>query len=144
MFMGPYTQGGDFSDRGISGVRRFLNRVWNLVIKHAGQLRAEAAPVAYRRRLHQTIDTVTKDIGELGYNTAIASLMEYLSAIQQRDELYVEEVEGLLLMLAPFAPHMAEELWERIGRPYSIHQQAMADSGRGVAGPRHRNHRYPN
>jgi leucyl-tRNA synthetase len=124
MFMGPYTQGGDFSDRGISGIRRFLNRVWNLVVKHAGQLSAEEAPAAYRQQLHQTIHTVTKDIGELGYNTAIASLMVYLSAIQQRDELYVEELEGLLLLLAPFAPHVAEELWERIGRPYSIHQQA--------------------
>jgi leucyl-tRNA synthetase len=124
MFMGPYTQGGDFSDRGISGVRRFLNRVWNLVVKHADRLNIEAAPAAYRRRLHQTIQRVTEDIRELGYNTAIAALMEYVNNIQQRDELYVEEVEGLLLLLAPFTPHIAEELWERIGRPYSIHQQA--------------------
>jgi leucyl-tRNA synthetase len=124
MFMGPYTQGGDFSDRGISGVRRFLNRIWNLVVKHAGQLNSGAAPAMYRRRLHQTINSVTEDIRDLGYNTAIASLMEYVSAIQQRDQLYAEEVEGLLLLLAPFAPHITEELWERIGRPYSIHQQA--------------------
>ncbi|HET9223645.1 MAG TPA: leucine--tRNA ligase, partial [Roseiflexaceae bacterium] len=124
MFMGPYTLGGDFSDRGISGVRRFLSRVWNLVVKHADRLNAGAAPDAYRRRLHQAIHTVSQDVRELGYNTAIAALMEYTTAIQQRDELYAEEVEGLLLLLAPFAPHIAEELWERIGRPYSIHQQA--------------------
>ncbi|HJZ49663.1 MAG TPA: class I tRNA ligase family protein, partial [Roseiflexaceae bacterium] len=124
MFMGPYTQGGDFSDRGISGVRRFLNRVWNLVVKHADRLNGGAAPSAYRRRLHQAIQRVTDDIGELGYNTAIATLMEYVSSLQRRDELYAEEVEGLLLLLAPFAPHIVEELWERIGRPYSIHQQA--------------------
>jgi leucyl-tRNA synthetase len=124
MFMGPYTQGGDFSDRGISGVRRFLNRVWNLVVKHAGRLNSGATPEAYRRRLHQTIQRVTKDIRELGYNTAIAALMEYVNSIQQRDKLYAEEVEGLLLPLAPFAPHITEELWKRIGRPYSIHQQA--------------------
>jgi leucyl-tRNA synthetase len=124
MFMGPYTHGGDFSDRGISGVRRFLNRIWNLVMKHAGRLNMRAAPEAYRRKLHQTIKSVTEDIRELGYNTAIASLMVYLSSIQQRSELYVEEVEGLLLLLAPFAPHITEELWERIGRPYSVHQQA--------------------
>jgi leucyl-tRNA synthetase len=124
MFMGPYTQGGDFSDRGISGIRRFLNRVWNLVVKHSKRLNAEAAPVAQRQRLHQTIQTVTEDTSELGYNTAIAALMQYVTAIQARDELYAEEVEGLLLLLAPFAPHIAEELWERIGRPYSIHQQA--------------------
>ena len=123
MFMGPYDQGGDFSDRGISGVRRFLNRVWNLVVKHADRLSRETAPATYRRRLHQAIQSVTEDIRELGYNTAIAALMEYMSSIQQRDELYTEEVQGLLLLLAPFAPHIAEELWERIGRPYSIHQQ---------------------
>jgi leucyl-tRNA synthetase len=74
--------------------------------------------------LHQTIQTVTEDTSELGYNTAIAALMQYVTAIQARDELYAEEVEGLLLLLVPFAPHIAEELWERIGRPYSIHQQA--------------------
>jgi len=124
MFMGPYTQGGDFSDRGISGVRRFLNRVWNMVVKHAGQLNSGAAPAGYRRRLHQTINSVTEDIRDLGYNTAIASMMEYVSTIGQRDQLYAEEVEGLLLLLAPFAPHITEELWERIGRPYSVHQQA--------------------
>jgi len=124
MFMGPYTQGGDFSDRGISGVRRFLNRVWNLVVKHAGRLNTGTAPAPYRRQLHQTIKSVTGDIRELGYNTAIASLMGYLSSIQQRAELHAEDVEGLLLLLAPFAPHITEELWERIGRPYSIHEQA--------------------
>jgi len=123
MFMGPYTQGGDFSDRGISGIRRFLNRVWNLVVKHVGRLNSDVAPAAYRRRLYQTIQSVTGDIRELGYNTAIAALMQYVTAIQSRDELYEEEVAGLLLLLAPFAPHIAEELWERIGRPYSIHQQ---------------------
>jgi len=104
-------------------VRRFLNRVWNLVVQHADRLSRETAPATYRRRLHQAIQSVTEDIRELGYNTAIAALMEYMSSIQQRDELYTEEVQGLLLLLAPFAPHIAEELWERIGRPYSIHQQ---------------------
>ncbi|HEU5103678.1 MAG TPA: class I tRNA ligase family protein [Roseiflexaceae bacterium] len=123
MFMGPYTQGGDFSDRGISGIQRFLNRVWNLVIKHVGRIDASAPPAAYRRTLHQTIQTVTEDTRELGYNTAIAALMQYVTAIQSRDQLYEEELKGLLLLLAPFAPHIAEELWERIGQPYSIHQQ---------------------
>jgi leucyl-tRNA synthetase len=123
MFMGPYTQGGDFSDRGISGVRRFLNRVWNLAVKHAGRLNTAVAPAAYRQQLHRAIKSVTEAIHDLGYNTAIASLMMYLSSIQQRAELYAEEVEGLLLLLAPFAPHIAEELWERIGKPYSIHHQ---------------------
>jgi leucyl-tRNA synthetase len=124
MFMGPYDQGGDFSDRGISGIWRFLNRVWKLVVKHTGQLNAAAPPLEQRRRLHQAIQTATEDIGELRYNTAIAALMEYVTAIQQRDQLYREEVEGLLLLLAPFAPHITEELWARIERPFSVHQQA--------------------
>ena len=123
MFMGPYTQGGDFSDQGISGVRRFLSRVWHLVVKHAGRMNNGTTPAAQRRRLHKTIQRVTEDIRELGYNTAIAALMEYVGTVQQRDELYAEEVESLLLLLAPFAPYITEELWERIGKPYSIHQQ---------------------
>jgi leucyl-tRNA synthetase len=124
MFMGPYTQGGDFSDRGIAGVRRFLNRVWSVAVRHAGHLNPAPAPAPHRQRLHQTIQRVTGDIRELGYNTAIAALMEYVGGIGGRAELHAEELEGLLLLLAPFAPHIAEELWERIGRPYSIHQQA--------------------
>jgi leucyl-tRNA synthetase len=123
MFMGPYTQGGDFSDRGIAGVRRFLGRVWAQIARQAGHLRDDPAPPDRRRRLHQTIQRVTDDIGELGYHTAIAALMEYVGSIPPRGQLHAEEAEALLLMLAPFAPHMAEELWTRIGRPYSIHQQ---------------------
>ena len=124
MFMGPYDQGGDFSDRGIAGVRRFLNRVWELVTAQADRLDGAAAPPEERRRLHRTIHAVTEDIRELRYNTAIAALMEYANAIGRRERLHAEEVEGLLLLLAPFAPHMTEELWARIGRPYSIHQQS--------------------
>ncbi len=123
MFMGPYTQGGDFSDRGISGVRRFLSRVWNLVVKHADRLNTGTAPEAYRRRLHQTIQSVTEDIRELGYNTAITALMEYVGSIRQRAELYAEEVEDLLLLLAPFAPHITEDLWARLGGRGSVHDQ---------------------
>lgn len=123
MFMGPYEQGGDFSDRGISGVRRFLRRVWNLVTRHAGRISVAPVPDASRRRLHQAIRAVTDDIAGLRYNTAIAAMMEYVAALGQRAELHAEEIEGVLLLLAPFAPHIAEELWERIGRPYSIHQQ---------------------
>ena len=128
MFMGMYTQGGDFSDRGIAGVRRFLNRVWNMVAQHADRLNSSLAPDAERRRLHQAIHSATEDIRALSYNTAIATLMTYFGAIQRRDELFREEVEGLLLLLAPFAPHLAEELWQRIGNSYSIHQHAWPEA----------------
>ncbi len=125
VFVGPYEQGGQFSDRGIGGVRRFLGRVWDLVLRHAGRLAAGPAPLEARQRLHRTIQRVADDLGALRYNTAIAALMEYLNSLQDWQVLHDEEISGLLLLLAPFAPHIAEELWARLDKPYSIHQQAF-------------------
>jgi leucyl-tRNA synthetase len=126
VFVGPYEQGGQFSDRGIGGVRRFLGRVWDLVDRHAGGLSPEPPPLDARRALHRTIHQVTEDLGSLRYNTAVAALMGYLNTLHERDALHDEEVSGLLLMLAPFAPHIAEELWSQLpGKPFSIHQQAF-------------------
>jgi leucyl-tRNA synthetase len=123
VFLGPYERGGEFSDTGIGGIRRFLGRVWDLVARHAGHLVDGPAPLDARRMLHRTIHAVTQDLENLQYNTAVAALMTYLNTLQERDSLYDEEVAGLLLLLAPFAPHLAEELWARLGKPYSIHQQ---------------------
>ncbi|GAB4368137.1 MAG: hypothetical protein Kow00121_07010 [Elainellaceae cyanobacterium] len=132
MFIGPYHQGGDFSDRGIAGIRRFLNRVWELVIKHRDCL-SGAPDQESQRRLHQTIDRVFQDIGALKYNTAIAALMEYLNVLQSKvlqskvlqlkSNLTEVEVKSYLLMLAPFAPHITEELWHQLGETDSIHRQ---------------------
>ena len=91
MFMGPYMQGGDFSDRGIAGVRRFLGRVWHLVAGQAGALSEGPAPDARRRRLHQAIDAVTRAIDELSYNTAIAALMDYAGTIGRHERLHAED-----------------------------------------------------
>jgi leucyl-tRNA synthetase len=123
VFLGPYERGGDFSDAGIGGIRRFLGRVWHLLLQHAHALSEAEPPTDARRRLHQTIATVTRDLDNLRYNTAIAALMSYVNTLQEREVLHDEEVSGLLRMLAPFAPHLAEELWARLGKPYSIHQQ---------------------
>jgi leucyl-tRNA synthetase len=123
VFLGPYEQGGDFSDRGIGGMRRFLSRVWELVLRHQGQLRPEPPPREERQALHRTIQRVSEDLPALRYNTAVAALMAYLNTLQPRATLHDEEVSGLLLLLAPCAPHIAEELWARLGKPYSIHQQ---------------------
>ncbi|HLZ28416.1 MAG TPA: leucine--tRNA ligase [Chloroflexota bacterium] len=124
VFVGPYEQGGMFSDRGIGGIRRFLGRVWDLVGRHAARLSAEPPPADACRALHRTIHQVTEDLGHLRYNTAIAALMGYLNTLQERDSLHDDEVAALLLMLAPFAPHLAEELWAQLpGKPFSIHQQ---------------------
>jgi leucyl-tRNA synthetase len=125
MFLGPYDQGGDFTDRGMGGVHRFLNRLWNLLLRNAGTLQLAAPPRKERQDLHRTIQKVAEDLQSLKYNTAIAALMEYLNTLQSRSVLYEEEVLNLLLMLAPFAPYITEELWHRLGKPYSIHQQAF-------------------
>jgi leucyl-tRNA synthetase len=123
VFLGPFERAGEFSDTGIGGVRRFLGRVWDLVVRHAGQLADGSPPYEARQTLHQTIHAVTHDLENLRYNTAVAALMTYLNTLHERATLHDEELADLLLMLAPFAPHLAEELWARLGKPYSIHQQ---------------------
>ena len=121
MFLGPYDQGGDFSDQGIGGVYRFLHRLWSLVTER--QLDDGEPPLEAQRALHRTLKKVTEDLESLKYNTAIAALMEYLNRLQRQPSVYRREVEGFLLMLAPLAPFISEELWARIGGPFSVHQQ---------------------
>jgi len=134
MFVGPWDMGGDWNDRGIMGVHRFLNRVWTLVLETA-DARAEAGqdPAAERRlrqETHRTIKAVTEDVEKLRFNTQLAKLMEFSNALSKYQETPVvgtpawrEAVESLLLLLAPTAPHLTEELWAQLGRPYSIHSQ---------------------
>ncbi len=129
LFTGPYEEGGAFSDRDIVGVSRFFNRLWEQVAKWASAESADSRVTEYRtarRILHQTIKRVTEDIESLGFNTAIAALMEALNglrALPLDGEIGREAAETLVLLIAPFAPHLAEELWERLGEPYSVHQQ---------------------
>jgi len=123
MFLGPYQEGGDFRDSGIIGLQRFLEKAYSLL---DGRIVDE--PVRDPELLgimHETIKRVTEDIESLKYNTAIARLMEYVNAIKSRLGGRVEArekilVETLALLLAPFAPHIAEELWEKIGHRPSI------------------------
>ncbi|MEK6688819.1 MAG: class I tRNA ligase family protein, partial [Gemmatimonadota bacterium] len=115
MFLGPFQEGGDFRDAGISGPRRFLDRVWDLVDQSlaAEQLKAVPRPVAVK--YHQTVKKVTEDLASLSYNTAIAALMELLNTFREHQATDRSMVEGLVLMLAPLVPHFAEENWERLG-----------------------------
>ena len=123
MFSGRYEEGGDFSDSGIGGVSRFLYRVWEFVQRFLAAEGGEAdLPEASERMMHRTIKKVTADIPELKFNTAIAAMMEWGNHLQQRPAFSREEVQTLLLLLAPFAPFITEELWEQIGGDYSIHQ----------------------
>ncbi|UBF30693.1 class I tRNA ligase family protein (plasmid) [Kovacikia minuta CCNUW1] len=126
MFLGPYDQGGDFSDHGIAGIRRFLNRVYQWVGKHQNNLQSISPDLESQRQLHQTIHKVTQDIQSLKYNTAIAALMSYFNTMQSKVSMTTEvELKSYLLLLTPFAPHLTEELWQQLGESNSVHQQAF-------------------
>jgi leucyl-tRNA synthetase len=120
MFLGPFQEGGDFRDEGISGPRRFLDKVWALVgdacNTHADDEVRHETLVKY----HQTVRRVTEGMEELRYNTSIAALMELVNALRQGSCTQRTLVEGLIVMLAPFAPHFAEESWERLGHGTSV------------------------
>lgn len=124
MFLGPFDQGGDFTDRGMAGIHRFLRRVSILVHEHYQSLQNADLDLESSRQLHRTIQVVTEDVMKLRYNTAIAILMEYLNYLQGKSRLYQEEISVFLRLLAPFAPHLSEDLWQFIGGTFSVHQQA--------------------
>ena len=136
MFIGPWDQGGPWSDEGINGVVRWLNRLWSVVERDADALdHRPTDPAAVRdtqRVLHQTIRKCYEDLDRFKFNTAIAALMEmvnHLSRVWNEQSVdaatWRDCIDKFLLMLAPIAPHLAEELWERHGREYSVHQQAF-------------------
>jgi leucyl-tRNA synthetase len=120
MFLGPFEVGGDFRDDTIVGIRRFLDKVWTLAHEAAAGAPAEPLPPAVERKLHQTIRKVTADTESLGYNTAIAAMMEYVNEVRGADCRARAAVEPLIVMLAPYAPHMAEELWAKFGHSTSL------------------------
>ncbi|MHB1862262.1 MAG: leucine--tRNA ligase [Gemmatimonadaceae bacterium] len=122
MFLGPYEEGGDFRDQSISGVRRFLDRLWTSAHEAT---RAGDPDATVLRKVHQTIRKVTDDIVALSYNTAIAAMMECVNVLRAHDRVpHVNEVEPLVQLVAPFAPHVAEELWEMLG-----HDRSVFDNG---------------
>jgi len=145
MFIGPWDGGGPWNPRGIEGVHRFLLRVWHLVLETSAAAAASrpAAPNAagagngadvaaqVRRAMHQTLKRVTEDLEAFRFNTAIAALMTYTNRLSDlRAEggpaaaEWGDALRTLVLMLAPLTPHVAEDLWARLGGTYSVHQQA--------------------
>ncbi len=117
MFLGPFQDGGDFRDEGIVGIRRFLEKVWALVHERGTKSSALA-----EQKLHRTIRKVTADTEALQYNTAIAAMMEYVNELREQGAGSSELLEPLVIMLAPYAPHIAEELWEVLGNKESVLQ----------------------
>ncbi len=134
MFGYRWSEGGPWNPENIQGVVRWLNRVWNLVLetKDASERRADGqAGRGLRRKLHQTIRQVTDDLENFEFNTAVAALMELTNAMYaareaglEGTEAFREATENLVLMMAPLTPHIAEELWSRLGKPYSVHTQS--------------------
>jgi leucyl-tRNA synthetase len=134
MFGFRWDQGGPWDSKGILGVERFLERVWESVVNtqaEAGQP-DEAQLRNLRRKQHQAIRRVSRDIEDFSFNTMIAGLMEYTNALAAARQAapglvgtpaWQEAIQTLVTLMAPAFPHIAEEMWTRIGQPYSVHHQ---------------------
>ncbi len=121
MFLGPFQEGGDFRDEGMAGPRRFLDKVWELVDQCERQtLMGVELHHATVVKWHLTKKRVTESMEQLHYNTAIASLMELLNALRAVNCVERQITKDMVIMLAPFAPHFAEESWERLGYETSV------------------------
>jgi len=120
MSLGPFQEGGDFRDAGISGPRRFLEKVWGLVGDAANSAPGEEIHRRIQVKWHQVKRKVTEDTAGLKYNTAIAAMMELLNTLREENCTSREVVRDLVIMIAPFAPHFAEECWERMGHHTSV------------------------
>ena len=131
MFMGPFEQAIEWNESSLVGPRRFLEKVWKLgskftltnssdvsLGKHGQNLFDQISPLA-----HRTIKKVSEDVEVLGFNTAVSTLMIFVNDLDKREQISKEEYETLLKLLAPFAPHMTEELWSSLAHTTSIHRE---------------------
>lgn len=131
IFFSRWEQGGPWSSGGIEGVNRWLRRVWAVITESGPQgWHDPAAAADLRRKVHQTLRAVTHDFEEFEFNTVVSGLMELLNEMTKakaaglyNSPAWKEAVETYLLMLAPVSPHITEELWAWLGKPYSIHTQ---------------------
>ncbi len=124
MFLGNFEQGGDWRDKGMNGMSRFVKKVWKLSTNQV----KDGNGVKDMSMIHKTIYMVEKDIKRLSYNTAISKIMEFVNWYSDNEKLFTKGqrkkcIETLALCLAPFAPFITEEIWERLGNKYSIHEQ---------------------
>ncbi len=133
LFAGSYTEGGDFRDAAISGIVRFYRRVWEWVTEGAatpsaaGRAPVQADEDTSRRAVHKVIDRLSRELPSLGFNISIAALMDALNTLRDcrlSEPVHHELARLYVLVLAPIAPFLAEELWEQLGEPFSVHQQA--------------------
>lgn len=128
MFMGPLDASIAWSENGLEGSRRFLDRVWRLVVDEDTMTLNEKvkkeANDSLTRVYHQTVKKVTQDYEALHFNTAISQLMIFMNAAREQSVLPYNYVEGFIQLLAPLAPHLAEEIWQMLGHTTSISEVA--------------------
>jgi len=123
LFIGPPEKDAEWSDRGAEGAYRFLGRVWRVVEKIGDIKEAADTNKNLTRKMHQTIKKVTEDMEKgFHFNTAISSIMELVNEIYltKEEEDINEAVNTVIILLSPFVPHIAEELWQRLGNKPSI------------------------
>ena len=124
MFMGPLEAVKPWQTKGIAGVHRFLSRFWRLAVDSDGEIsqrvQAEAESETFQRHLHRTVKKVTEDIEAMQFNTAISAMMELLNAAYKEPGITGESVETFVLLLSPFAPHLGEEIWSRLGHSRTL------------------------
>jgi leucyl-tRNA synthetase len=139
LFMAPFENNTVWEEEGIAGAERFLQRVWRLANEVIANKPAKQPITKLTTHLHQTIQRVTADVEAFKFNTAIAALMDLLNAMSAHHHArgvtaeLVEAARTYVLLLAPFAPHIAEELWARMGEAYSVHQQPWPEWDEALA-----------
>ena len=124
MFMGPLDASIAWSDKGLEGSRKFLDRIWRLIVTEDHQLQANITQTEpskeFAKVYHQTVKKVTEDIEHMHFNTAISQLMVFINDAYKQEQLPKAYVEGFVQLLAPFAPHIGEELWQILGHDESL------------------------
>ncbi len=119
MFMGPFEEAVPWSTNGVIGVRRFLDKATRMIEKIA-----DVEDGAVTKSLHRTIAKVTSDIEGFGFNTAVAQLMMFLNVVQEKGSITKESLMTFLRVLVPFAPHVANEMWEKLGGTGFVEEQS--------------------
>lgn len=123
MFMGPFDADVAWSTTGLDGARRFLDRVWRLIVTDEGNVSSKIVneyDEAMERIYHETVKKVTKDFENLHFNTAISQMMVFVNEGYKVERISKEFIEGFIKLLYPIAPHLGEELWERLGNEDTI------------------------
>ncbi|MEB6245273.1 leucine--tRNA ligase [Staphylococcus xylosus] len=126
MFMGPLDAAIAWSENGLDGSRRFLDRIWRLLVTENDLISSKVVNTNSKpldKSYHQTVKKVTEDYNSLNFNTAISQLMVFINDCYKAEEIYKPYIEGFIKMLAPIAPHISEELWARLGHEETITYQ---------------------